>query len=263
MKLFKSSLLASAAFLFMAGMSSCDSGNSPSEPLFMIDFNQSDISFNSDNYWSGCYDMGAGNFVSEGFSFSHTATSYEWDGITDMSWNGFCPSRVNDNKDYADSWTEHQWACIPQNPYNGIYLVGNSDAEVKENPLENNKCSMRMSNYGKFNPKYAYVTNSSYAYYCAKNGSNFNEKFTASDNFVLHIVGVSNGAVTGHLKYAIISTGQFLDQWAFISMEPLGTVDEVLFYVDSTAKNSYGLTVPAYFCITNLSYNLPSSSEAL
>ncbi len=65
------------------------------------------------------------------------------------------------------------------------------------------------------------------------------------------------------MKYAIISNGQFLDQWAFISMEPLGTVDEVLFYVDSTAKNSYGLTVPAYFCITNLSYNLPSSSEAL
>lgn len=261
MKILKSFALASAAFCAIAGLSSCNSDSTPAEPIFLIDFNQTDISFNNDNYWMGCYDASAGNFISEGFSFSHNAWADVWDGISYPAWNGFCPSRVNDNREYVDEWTNHQWGCMPQNPYGGIYLVGNSESAVSENLLENNKCVMRMTDHRQFNPKYAYVTNSSYTYYCAKNGSNFNEKFTADDNFVLHVVGVLNGKVTGHMKYPLITKGQFLDQWAFITFEPLGTVDEVLFYVDSTAKNSYGLTVPAYFCITNFSYNLPSSVE--
>ena len=263
MTLFKSLALASAAVFAAVGLSSCNTDSNPGEPIYLIDFNQTDISFNSDNYWSDCYKPVAGNFVSEGFSYSHNAWIDEWDGVSYPGWNGFCPSRVNDNLDHSGDWIGYQWGCIPQNPYGGIYLVGNSEAVVSENPLENTKCSMRMTNYAEFNPKYAYVTNSSYTYYCAKTGSAFNEKFTAGDNFVLHIVGVRNGVMTAHLKYALIASGQFLDQWAFITLEPLGTVDEVLFYVDSTSKDNYGLKVPAYFCITNFSYNLPQSASGL
>ena len=70
------------------------------------------------------------------------------------------------------------------------------------------------------------------------------------------------GTMTVHLQYPLIYNGQYLDQWGFITLEQLGTVDEVLFYVDSTKKNSYGLTVPAYFCLTDFVYNLPQAANS-
>lgn len=255
MKTIKSFALAAISAFAVMGFSSCNSTDSPAEPLFVLDLNEANFSFNSGNYWTDCYT--AGNFNATPFVFSHSAWNNEWDGVSYPAWNGFCPSRVNDTMDYESDWVDHQWACIPQNPNNGIYLVGNSEAEVHENPLENKNCSIRLSSYGLFNPKYAYVTNSSYTYYCAKNGSAFSEPFKTDDNFVLHIVGVRGGLMTGHLQYPLIYNGIYLDQWGIITLEQLGTVDEVLFYVDSTKKNAYGLTVPAYFCITDFMYNLP------
>lgn len=258
MKLVKSFAVALSLCL---SLSSCLGDSDPQEPVIQLDLNNAIIDFNQAGYWNDCYNPAAGNIEYGVFSFSHSAWADVWDGVSYPAWKGFCPSKVNDNKDYQGDWTDHQWGCMPINPYGGVYIVGNSESAVSENELENNKCVLRMTTYGKFNPKYAYVTNSSYTYYCAKNGSAFNEAFTANDNFVLHIVGVKSGAVTAHLKYALISGGMFLDQWAYITLEPLGTVDEILFYVDSTAKNSYGLTVPAYFCITNFAYNLPSAEN--
>lgn len=257
MKTIKSFALAAISAFAVMGFSSCNSTDSPAEPLFVLDLNEANFSFNSGNYWTDCYT--AGNFNATPFVFSHSAWNNEWDGESYPAWNGFCPSRVNDTMDYESDWVGHQWACIPQNPNNGIYLVGNSEAEVHDNPLENKNCSIRLSSYGLFNPKYAYVTNSSYTYYCAKNGSAFSEPFKTDDNFVLHIVGVRGGLMTGHLQYPLIYNGIYLDQWGIITLEQLGTVDEVLFYVDSTKKNAYGLTVPAYFCITDFMYNLPGS----
>ena len=259
MKTIKSFALAAISAFAAVGFSSCNSTDSPAEPIYVIDLNVSDFTFNSDNYWADCYT--AGNINTPLFVLSHSSWADEWDGISYPAWNGFCLSRVNDNQDYESDWVDHQWACIPQNPNNGLYLVGNSEAVVHENPLENNKCSIRMSSHGLFNPKYAYVTNSSYTYYCAKNGSAFSEPFTADDNFVLHVVGVRGGVMTAHLQYPLIYNGIYLDQWALIALEQLGTVSEVIFYVDSTKKNSYGLTIPAYFCMTDFMYNLPATAN--
>lgn len=256
----KSFALAAISAVAVMGFSSCNTSDSPSEPVFVVDLNSADIPFNVNNYWSDCYT--AADLTVTPFVFSHRSWTDEWDGVSYPAWNGFCPSRVNDNREFASDWTEHQWACIPQNPNNGLYLVGNSESVVSENPVDNNKCSIRMSSNGLFNPKFAYVTNSSYTYYCAKNGSAFNEAFTYDDNFVLHVVGVRMGTMTGHLQYPLIYNGQYLDQWGFITLEQLGTVDEVLFYVDSTKKNSYGLTVPAYFCLTDFVYNLPQAANS-
>lgn len=259
MKTIKTLALAAFSALVALGFSSCNTKDAPAEPLFVLDLNEANLSFNVNNYWADCYS--AGNINASPFMFTHSAWADEWDGVSYPAWNGFCPSKVNDNRDYASDWAAHQWACIPQNPSNGLYLVCNSESTVSENPLENNKCSIRMQSGSAFNPKGAYVTNSSYTYYCAKNGSAFNEAFTMDDNFVLHVVGVRFGTITAHLQYPLIYNGQYLDQWGFITLEQLGTVDEVLFYVDSTKKNSYGLTIPAYFCLADFMYNLPGSMQ--
>ncbi len=261
MKLIKNLALSATVAGAVFALSSCNSENSAYEPLYELTFEE--VDFNDEGYWADCYDPATGDYVSGTFAFSHSAWADVWDGVSYPAWNGFCPSKVNDNENHAGERTDYQWGCMPANPYNGFYLVGNSEATVSDDPLDNDKCSLRMTNYGAFNPKYLYVTNSSYTYYCAKNGSDFNPAFTVDDNLMLHVVGVRYGAVTGHLKFPLISSMMFLTQWAFITLDPLGTVDEVLFYVDSTQKNSYGLTIPAYFCITNFGFNLPSEEESL
>lgn len=260
MKITKIAVAGALSFFGLLGLSSCNSTDEPVEQAEVVLFT-SITDFNDDNYWTGCYDEAVGDVRVDGFSFSHEASSFTYDGVTYTSWKGFCPSRVNDTQEYADDWTNHQWACMTANPMGGIYMVGNSDSVVKDNPLDNDVCSVQMTNMGYFNPKFVYVNNSSYAYYCAKNGSSFNPAFTAKDELVLNIVGVRNGAMTAHLKMPLITRGQFLNQWIGLSLENLGTVDKVLFYMDSNVKNEYGLTVPAYFCMTNFGYTLPQSAN--
>lgn len=255
----KTLVIASVCSILALSVTSCLSDNS-GEPVYEITFSNGDISFNVNDYWAYCYDIETGSFNYGPFSFSHYAWADEWNGVTYPSWKGFCPARVNDTESYPNDWVNHQWATIVPNPMGQVYLVGNSESQVSENPLDNTKCTLRMSNYSFFNPKYAYVTNSSYAYYSAKDGSDFNEAFTATDTFVLHVVGVRMGVMTGHLQFALMANQRFLNEWAGISLEELGTVDEVLFYIDSTKKNSYGLTVPAYFCLGGIGYNIPETT---
>lgn len=254
MKLFNSITLCTLA-LMSASMQSClgDDDNGSNETLEFVKFEN--LTFNAADYWTGCYDVAAGNIVTPtGFSFSHTASAFEYGGVTYTSWNGFCPSKVNDTEDYEGDWNDHQWACIAPNPNNFTYLVANSEAQVSQTAADNDKCSVSML-YGEyFKPKYVWVTNSSYTYYSAKNGSAFNTPFSVDDNFILHIVGLRNGAETGHLQFALINHGQYLDQWAGLSIEALGTVDKVLFYASSTMANDYGMTIPAYFCIADFYY---------
>ena len=257
MKSFKFFAVAAICACSIFGFTSCNSDDGPSIELYQIDLEKAQIEFNPDNYWADCYNAAAGDIKVGNFSFSHKAWADEWDGVSYPAWKGFCPSKVNDNAEHADDWVAHQWACLPGNPNDIVYLVGNSEAVVSENPLANDKCSLSV-NEGYFIPQYAFVANSTYAYYAAKNGTAFNSKFTATDNFVLNVVGVRNGVMTKQLKYPLMAGGQFLLDWAYISLAELGTVDKVLFYIDSTQKNAYGLTVPSYFCLTSFVYSLPS-----
>ena len=265
MKLFKSLAIAAICASSLFGVSSCSTDNTPSIPIYEIDLEGAQFSFNDDNYWTGCYDAAVGDFKvaskAGSFSFSHKAWADEWDGVSYPAWKGFCPSRVDDIKDYANDWVNHQWACAAQG-FNGlVYLVGNSESVVSENPLANDKCSITVDG-SYINPQYVYVTNSTYAYYAAKNGTAFNAPFKDTDNFVLNIVGVRNGIMTNHLKQPLMTNGQYLTAWMPISLQQLGTVDKILFYIDSTQKNEYGLTVPSYFCLTGFVYTTPDQNES-
>lgn len=261
MKTIKSRLILAVSAAAVFGFSSCNSDPEPGAPLNIVSLSDLSMEFNSDNYWSLCYDEGVGAVKVDGFAFSHSASSFSWGDEVYTSWSGFCPSRVNDTKEYKDDWTAHQWAAIAPNPNNGYFLVGNSGADVSTDPLANTTCTLEMTSLGYFNPAFIYVCNSSYAYYVAKNGNEFCPAFTSADELVLNIVGERNGVMTAHLKMPLIANGQFLTQWVGVSLENLGTVDKILFYVDSTSKGNYGLNVPAYFCLTDFAYTLPETGS--
>ena len=257
MKTIKCGLFLTLSMAAVFGLSSCVGNSEPATPPSVISFSSISEDFNDNGYWKDCYDVNVGAVQAGGFAFSHKANATEWDGVVYSSWKGFCPSRVNDTTDHGDDWTSHQWAATSPNPMNAIFLVGNSEAEVKENPLDNTTCTLQMTSNGYFKPAYVYVCNSSYTYYVAKNGNAFCQPFTSTDEMILNIVGVRGGAITAHLKLYLAKNGLYLNSWSGVSLEQLGTVDKVLFYVDSTSKGAYGLNVPAYFCIADFGYTLP------
>lgn len=259
MKTIKSGLLLTVSTAAFLGLSSCNSDPEPVQTLNFVDFSELSMQINDGNYWKYCYDENYGAVNVDNFAFSHSASSFTYGDATYSSWAGFCPSRVNDTQDYKDNWDQHQWAAIAPNPQNGYFLVGYSGSEVKSDPAANTTCSVSMSNGGYFNPVLVYVCNSSYTYYVAKNGNEFCPAFTANDTLTLKVVGVRDGVVTGQLELPLAKNNQYLTEWAPASLESLGTVSKVLFYIDSSSKGAYGLNVPAYFCITNFAYALPES----
>ena len=48
----KSFALAAISAVAVMGFSSCNTSDSPSEPVFVVDLNSADIPFNVNNYWS-------------------------------------------------------------------------------------------------------------------------------------------------------------------------------------------------------------------
>lgn len=257
MKTGKSGIPVAVLTAVIFGLSSCVNSSEPEIDLKVVDFSLLNNDFNDMGYWDDCYDVNAGAVKVDGFSFSHTASAFEYDGVVYTSWDGFCPARVNDTSDHSSDWVSNQWATICPNPTNGIYFVGHSGANVSENALENTTCSVQMSNGGYFNPVQIFVCNSSYTYYVAKYGDAFSKKFTLDDELTLHVVGVRDGVMTDHLNVPLIKGGEYQIEWGRLPLNSLGTVDKMLFYIDSTAKNAYGLTVPAYFCVTSFCYTLP------
>lgn len=255
----KSGLSATLLMATVIGLSSCNSTSDDYEDFKPVNLNLLSEDFNDKGYWNDCYNVNVGAVRVDGFAYSHSASAFEYDGVTYTSWEGFCPSRVNDTADHGSDWTDYQWASTTPNPTNEIFMVAHSGAVVSENPLENTVCSLQMTSGGYFKPAVIYVCNSTYTYFVAKNGNAFSNKFTADDELVLNVVGVRNGAMTAHLRTPLIKYGLYQNEWGRLPLSQLGTVDKILFYVDSTAKNAYGLTVPAYFCLAGFWYSLPEA----
>ena len=106
---FKHIFLAGAAMAVTASFSSCVTDDKDANTEWLPSF----TAFNEQGYWNECYNT-ANTYVDiNGIRLSHSATAFEWDGVTYYSWYGFCPSRSTDNADYTGAdWTEHQWSSI-------------------------------------------------------------------------------------------------------------------------------------------------------
>lgn len=105
-----------------------------------------------------------------------------------------------------------------------------------------------------FNPVGVYITNSSYAYYAIKNGTEFNSKFENGDYFTLHINGVRNGVLTGHVDVELANGTNILSKWLPVSLESLGTVDMIYFTMESSDSGTYGMNTPSYFCLDGFTF---------
>ena len=247
------SVLASIALAGAMGafVTSCDD---KADDWFILSVGSYQIDYNKEGYWTKCYDTNPVATLNLGpVLLSHTAEASEWGG----SWQGFCPSRSDDNADYpaSERWM-HQWASITgtdSNDYVSGYLLACWDVAEPLNTIPANP-SLKISMIGgnSFNPATVDITNSAYAYYTMLNGSDFSEPFDALSETIVHFVGVKNGQKTGAVKAYLARNGKILDKWTTVDLTPLGNVDYIYCQMESTDTGAWGMNVPAYFCLDTL-----------
>lgn len=105
-----------------------------------------------------------------------------------------------------------------------------------------------------------YITNTAWVEDAILNGDGMSTVaggFTGGDYFRLTAKGLDkDGNVTSEAIYYLAdyrpensADRYYLDTWQWFDLRGLGKVRNVTFSLESTKKNSYGMTTPAYFCI--------------
>lgn len=209
--------------------------------------------------WNGCFNPSMDTWLTYGnVNFTHTGgTSYGYE-----VWNGFCPSVSTDTQAWPDTdWTSHQWSVMGGAGImveNGVmrtvtgapFMVGFWDvSESTDGIPASPSLKIQPVNGVKFIPVRIYVNNSTYAYYCMRDGSSFNRAFTAEDKFIVKAIGVRGGKQTGTVEIPLAADGKFVTSWQAADLTGLGTVDYIYFQMSSTDNGEWGMNNPAYFCV--------------
>ena len=75
--------------------------------------------------------------------------------------------------------------------------------------------------------------------------------------FALNVEGKKDGVKVGEVTFYLVdfrtaNDWKYAANWQWFDLTSLGSVDELVFTVDGSDKNDYGLLTPAYFCFDNL-----------
>ncbi len=252
-------LVLTALACLMPCMTACNDDNDDPDGIDLVyNFGLRDASYNADGYWTDVLNPEQGPIEYTGLTASHSVSAYEYGGTTTYSWTGFCPSKVSDLKDYtADgTWVDHQYAAMPGKGYTTPnYLVGYWDTSEKiDKDIANPSC------YIKFDSEVtllsAQFTNTTWGYYAMKNGSAYSEAFDTDDYCYVIVYGRLRGVCVGTVKVPLALNGTFCNTWVAANLSNLGTVDELVFQMESSDNSTYNgvsyMNNPAYFCITDL-----------
>lgn len=242
------------AAMMLGITTSCNSDSPEPESIWVTySFTLSEEYYNRDGYWNDVYNTSQGSFgIPPSAIFSHKAQVDVYDGIEYKSFTGFCPTIVNDQKDYTgQDWTQHQFASIANPDLNG-YLIAHWDVrETSATPVEDRSCLINFVYTAQ--PVAMTLTNTTYAYYAMRNGTAFSRPFTGDDYLLLNIYGVKDGkSFLGQSVY-LARNGSFIDSWQAVDLTPLGDVQQMYFTMESSDSGEFGMNIPAYFAIGAIS----------
>ena len=107
--------------------------------------------------------------------------------------------------------------------------------------------------------KGCYVTNSAWVGYVKDHGTGMatseagaDEPFKTGDYMKITATGDNGNSVEFYLvDYRTDDTRVFVDDWKWFDLSALGKVKTVTFKIDASRKNTYGTTIPTYFCMDN------------
>ena len=119
-----------------------------------------------------------------------------------------------------------------------------------------------------------YITNATYPYLSMKDGDGFAKKFGGEDGndpdfFLLTIRSYRDGQLSvesvdvylADYRFDDNSQDYILDDWTFVDLSSLGDVDSLSFVLSSSDNGAYGMNTPAYFCVDDISVNIPLSTD--
>ncbi len=107
-----------------------------------------------------------------------------------------------------------------------------------------------------------WLTNSAWVMDCIRNGDGLSSVpggFQKDDYYKVTISGLRNASVVGSVDFYLadfrpeLEQDRYaLDSWQWVDLSSLGEVNKLWFKVESTKKNSFGITTPLYFCLDNV-----------
>lgn len=112
-----------------------------------------------------------------------------------------------------------------------------------------------------------WLTNSAWVMDAIKNGDGLSTVpggFAKDDYFKVSITGLLNARQTGTVDFYLADfraddeiDHYALDSWQWVDLSSLGVVNKLWFKLESTKKNSWGMTTPQYFCLDNVGEGCP------
>ena len=202
---------------------------------------------------------GNGGFSSNGANFSNYYDS------TFGSWEGFAYSNKTDTTtaSYLNDTSAYPGSGAGGSSTYAVGFVGYSGL-----PTIGYDAAINMAGQG------VSVTNTTYAYLSMLNGDSFAKQFGGvsgddPDFFLLtvtgYLAGVAGTSVDFYLadfRFSDNSQDYIIDDWTFLDLSGLGTVDEMQFSLSSSDVGSFGMNTPAYFALDNLA-TIPEPSAVM
>ncbi|MGI5914046.1 MAG: DUF4465 domain-containing protein [Bacteroidales bacterium] len=105
-----------------------------------------------------------------------------------------------------------------------------------------------------------FVNNTTYSVLNMRCGDSFSSPlgYEKGDWFKLIVTGLDkNGHETKTVEFFLadfrnVSSGGIVTEWTKVDLHTLGAVNKLRFDLESSAKNDYGISVPAYFCFDDI-----------
>ena len=101
-----------------------------------------------------------------------------------------------------------------------------------------------------------YLTLNAYTYKSIKCGDDFADAFEYGDYYYVTIKGYLNGTLTDTVVYYLAdyrnSTSYVVDDWKWVNLQSLGTVDSLAFELTTSDTGEYGPNTPMYFCMDEI-----------
>lgn len=257
-------LIGAAAFFALGGMlTSCESDND-FDSTETIEIADAQFPYDSEGIWVDNDNKSYGNLNIDDYEFSHLFD--EWGYVY-----GFTPSKVSDNSmktplsayPYASAFGGGVKGPGSQYlvGYWGEYLEKKDTPQYEECPFNDRTCRIYAEDGDLFKPQSVMVCNTTWMKYAALNGTDFTAPFKAGDWVTLIAHGVHRDGSESEATYYLINIESenveegILQAWAQFDLRGLGECTGIYFTMDSsdTFKDPvYGLSVPTYFCLSNL-----------
>jgi len=110
-----------------------------------------------------------------------------------------------------------------------------------------------------------YLTLNAYTYKSIKCGDDFADAFEYGDYYYVTIKGYLNGTLTDTVAYYLAdyrsSAAYVVDDWKWVNLQSLGTVDSLAFELTTSDVGDYGPNTPMFFCMDEIQVGCQSCAS--